>query len=52
MGVKISGNDAPLYTEVILVLEQLYKDGRINSSVKKNRLQKIQKVISAMLTKL
>ncbi len=52
MGIKTAGDDAPLYTEVILVLEQLYKDGRINRSVKKNRLQKVQKVISAMLSNL
>ena len=52
MGIEVSNNDAPLYTEVILVLEQLYKDDRISSSVKKSRLLEVQKVVSEMLSKL
>ncbi len=52
MGIKVSSNDVPLYTEVILVLKQLYKDGHISNSVKKSRLQEVQKTVAAMLTNL
>ena len=52
MSIKITGNNAPLYTEVILVLKQLYRDVHISSSVKKRRLIEIQKITAAMLTNL
>ena len=52
MVIKVAGNDVPLYTEVILVLKQLYKDGHISSTVKKRKLQEVKKVVDSMLTNL
>ena len=52
MGIPVADNDAPLYTEVILVLKRLYKDGRISNGVKKSRLTEVQKVVTAMLSNL
>ncbi len=47
-----SSNNAPLYTEVSIILKQLYKDPKISREVKVNRLRKIVKECQVMLANL
>lgn len=50
--MKIASNDAPLYTEVSLVLKQLYKEPKISRDTKVNRLRKIVKECQTMIANL